>query len=129
VLIALGSTPDGLSTAEAADRLRSVGPNAVRTHRARPLAVLARQLKSALLILLLTTASISFFLGERTDAAIIGVIVAASVGLGFANEYRAERAAEALHTQVKHHVAVLRDAHVSDVDVVDLVPGDSTRTA
>ena len=127
VLAALTSTPDGLSVAEAADRLRRMGPNAVRSHHARPLAVLARQFKSALLVLLLTTASISFFLGERTDAAIIGAIVAASVGLGFANEYRAERAAEALHSQVKHHVAVLRDAHVTDVDVIDLVPGDIVR--
>ena len=36
--------------------------------------------------------------GERLDALIIGVIVAASVGLGFTNEYRAERAAEATPT-------------------------------
>ena len=95
VLAALGTTRSGLSSAEAAERLRQFGPNAVRTHRARALPVLARQFKSALLVLLLTTAGVSFFLGERTDAAIIGVILAASVGLGFVNEYRAERAAEA----------------------------------
>jgi P-type Mg2+ transporter len=86
VLAALGTTRAGLSSKEAAERLSQFGPNAVRTHRARALPVLAGQFKSALLVLLLATATISFFLGECADAAIIGVILAASVGLGFVNE-------------------------------------------
>jgi Mg2+-importing ATPase len=127
VLAALGTTCAGPSVAEAAERLRHFGPNAVRSHRARAVPVLARQFKSALLLLLLATATISFFLGERADAAMIAVILAASVGLGFVNEYRAERAAEALHSQVKHRATVLRDGHPVDVDVIDLVPGDVVR--
>ena len=83
-----------------------VGPNAVRTHRAQPLAILGRQLRSAVLILLAVTAFISFFLGQRTDTVVIGVILLASVGLGFVNEYRAERATEALHSQVTHTAVV-----------------------
>ncbi|MFI7041310.1 cation-transporting P-type ATPase [Microbispora rosea] len=81
----------GLTDEQAAAVRAEVGPNAVRSHRARPVAVLARQLRSPLLILLLVAATVSFFVGERTDAVVIGVIVALSVGLGFANEYRAER--------------------------------------
>jgi hypothetical protein len=57
--------------------------------------VLGRQLRSPLLILLAVTACASFFVGERSDAVIIGVILLASVGLGCVNEYRAEKAAEA----------------------------------
>jgi P-type Mg2+ transporter len=49
------------------------------------------------------------------------------VFVGFVNEYRAERAAEALHSQVKHRVTVLRDGGPVDVDVIDLVPGDVVR--
>ena len=50
----------------------------------------------------------SYFVGQRTDAVIIGVIVAVSVGLGFVNEYRAEKAAEALHSQIHHDTVVVR---------------------
>ena len=101
-----------------------MGPNAVRSHRARALPVLGRQLRSPLLILLAVTALASFFVGERSDALIIGVILLASVGLGFVNEYRAEKAAEALHSQVRHRCIVLRDGHPQSVDVTQLVPGD-----
>ena len=124
VLARLGSTEQGLAEAEAARRLRAVGPNAVRSHRARALPVLGRQLRSPLLILLAVTAIASFFVGERSDALIIGVILLASVGLGFVNEYRAEKAAEALHSQVRHRCIVLRDGHPQSADVTQLVPGD-----
>jgi len=50
--------------------------------------------------------------------------VGLSVGLGFVNEYRAEKAAEALHSQIRHQTVVVRDGRRSVTDVVDLVPGD-----
>ncbi|MFF0311774.1 cation-translocating P-type ATPase [Streptosporangium sp. NPDC004379] len=115
---------DGLGAAEARDRLARAGPNAVRTHRARRTAVLLRQLRSPLLILLALTAAASFFLGEPADALIIGVILTASVGLGFANEYRAEKAAETLHAQIRHRCTVWRDGHPRLAEVTELVPGD-----
>lgn len=71
--------------------------------------MLVRQLRSPLLVLLLVAATVSFFVGERSDAVIIGVIVTLSVGLGFVNEYRAERAAQALHSQLRHRAVVRRD--------------------
>ena len=123
----LGSTADGLSAAEAGERLRAVGPNAVRTHHARAGAVLGRQLRSPLLILLLAAATVSFFVGERADAVIIGVIVSLSVGLGFFNEYRAELATEALHSQLRPRALVHRDGRWSSCDVTELVPGDVVR--
>jgi Mg2+-importing ATPase len=124
VLAALDTTAAGLSHAEAVGRAAVVGPNAVRTHQVRALSVLGRQLRSALLVLLVVTATIAFVLGDHTDAVIIAVILAASVGLGFVNEYRAERAAMALHSEIRHTVAALRDGRLTDVDVFDLVPGD-----
>jgi len=127
VLRLLGSAVGGLSRAEAAHRLTVVGPNAVRSHQVHAWSVLGRQLRSALLVLLVVTATISFFLGDRTDAVIIGLILAASVGLGFVNEYRAERAALALHSEIRHTVTVIRDSEPTEVDVFDLVPGDVVR--
>jgi P-type Mg2+ transporter len=124
VLADLGSGPGGLAESEAARRRGEVGPNAVRTHRVSALTVLARQLRSALLALLLFAAAVSFFVGERTDAVVIGLILSVSVLLGFANEYRAERAGAALHDRIRHEVVVVRDGRPRKVDVVDLVPGD-----
>ena len=89
----LNSSAQGLSSAEASARRAFYGPNAVRTHHVNALAVLGRQLRSAVLILLAVTAVVSYFLGDSVQAVIIGVILAASIGLGFINEYRAERAA------------------------------------
>jgi Mg2+-importing ATPase len=70
VLRAVGTTADGLAAAEAARRLMAAGPNAVRTHQARLLPVLGRQLRSPLLLLLAVTAAASYFVGgaqRRSD--------------------------------------------------------------
>ncbi len=124
VLEALGSTPSGLGADEVAARATRFGPNAVRTHHASGWAVLARQLGSPLLWLLLAAAAVSAFVGEGLDALIIGVILTASVGLGFANEFRAERAAEAMHSEIRHLVTARRDGAPTRVEVTHLVPGD-----
>jgi Mg2+-importing ATPase len=127
VVAALGSRVSGLSAVEAARRLTLVGHNALRTHKANAWGVLARQLRSPILILLVITAGISLFVGQKTDSIVIGVIVIVSVGLGFANEYRAARASEALHSNIAHRAVALRDGTPTEVNVIDLVPGDVVR--
>jgi P-type Mg2+ transporter len=124
VLDRLEVTAAGLSTPTARQRAGRYGPNAVSTHRARFLPVLWHQVRSPLLGLLLAAAIASYFVGEKSDAVIIAVIVGLSVGLGFFNEYRAEKAAEALHSQISHRARVLRDGEPAMVDVTALVPGD-----
>lgn len=119
----------GLTADEAARRSARDGPNAVSSHRARLLPVLWRQLNSPLLLLLVVAATASYFVGERSDAVIIGVIVALSIGLGLGNEYRAERAAEALHSAIQHTTVVTRDGHAESVNVASLVAGDVVRVA
>src|SRR5438477_7436207 len=120
VLMALGVVAGaGLSTAEVARRRTQYGPNAVMSHRARALPVLWHQLASPLLGLLGAAAIASYFVGERSGAIIIGVIITLSVGLGFINEYRAEKAAEALHAQIHHETVVMRDGKPAMVDVTE----------
>ncbi|MET3803284.1 Mg2+-importing ATPase [Nakamurella sp. UYEF19] len=114
----------GLSAPEAARRLGRYGPNAVSSHRARWWPVLWHQLRSPLLALLLVAAAASYLIGERSDALIIGIIVGLTVGLGFGNEYRAEKAAQALHSRIRHEALVVRDGVPVRVDVATLVPGD-----
>jgi len=90
----------------------------------RAISVLVRQLRNPILILLLGAALVSGLTGGGTNAEIIAAIVALSVGLGFFNEYRAERAMAALRAQIRHEAEVRRDGRVSQVPVTDLVPGD-----
>ena len=120
----LGSSESGLTSAEAKARLDRFGPNAVRSHGARPLAVLGRQLRNPLLILLAAATIVSLIVGQRTDAFIILAIVGLSVGLGFFNEYRSERVVEALHASIRHLALVIRDGKQLTLDVTELVPGD-----
>ncbi len=127
VLELLKSSPAGLSTDEVRRRLESAGPNALRAHGARPLTVLGRQFRNPLLLLLLAAALTSVFVGEGTDALIIFLISVLSIGLGFFNEYRSERAVEALHSRLRHVTIARRDGADVAVDVTQLVPGDVVR--
>jgi len=124
VLAAAGSSESGLTDVEAKLRLARFGPNAIRSHGARPLAVLGRQLRNPLLILLAGATVTSLIVGERTDAIIILAIVGLSVGLGFFNEYRSERVVEALHASIRHRTVVIRGGQQATVDVTEVVPGD-----
>jgi len=124
VLSRLGSGPGGLSSDDVADRLRRFGPNALGTHRVRATAILFRQIRNPILVLLLGAALVSGLTGGSTNAVIIAVIVALSVGLGFFNEYRAEVAMESLRGKIRHEAEVLRDGRTCRVPVANLVPGD-----
>jgi P-type Mg2+ transporter len=120
----LGSSALGLSSVEAGRRLSVYGPNAVLAHGVSALSVLVRQLRSYLLLLLLVAAVVSAVVGDRTEAAIIGGIMLMSVGLSFLNEYRSEKAVEALHSQIRHLAFVDRDGQPTEVSVSEIVPGD-----
>jgi Mg2+-importing ATPase len=116
---------DGLTTAEAARRLARHGPNELRRgRRLSRLAVLASQLKSPLLLLLVFAAGISMISGEWVDAGIVTAIVAATVGIGWSREYRAQTAAAALTDRVKTRATVLRDGVPVPIELRDIVPGD-----
>ena len=104
----------GLTSEEAQRRLSTYGPNALRSHGARPWSVFVRQLRNPLLILLLGAATISGFIGDVTDAIVIGAIVSLSVGLGFFDEYRSEQAVELLHSQIRRRATVIRDGASAD---------------
>ncbi len=120
----LGSSEEGIAPEEAARRLRLIGPNALRTHGTNGWRVLLGQLRNPLLPLLVLAAIVSGLTGQGADAVIVLAMVAISVGLGFANEYRSAKVVEALHDQVRHHTTVLRAGHAVRLDVTELVPGD-----
>ena len=124
VLARLDSGPEGLASGEAAARRARVGPNVLRTRRETALAVLVRQLRNPLLLLLLGAALVSGLTGAPIDALIIATIVLLSVGLGFTSEYRAAGAVAALHADIHYRARVWRDGVPTEVPTADLVPGD-----
>jgi len=121
----LGCTTEGLDAEEASRRLRAFGPNDINGKpRHTRLLALWNQLRSPLLLLLLFAAVISGLSGEWVDAAIVGLIVLATVGIGYSREYSAQTAAEALGKRVKTRSTVLRSGSSASVPVEEVVPGD-----
>ena len=107
-----------------ARRLGIYGPNVLAAHGVSAWSVLARQLRSYLLLLLLVAAVVSAAVGELTEALIIGAIMVMSIGLSFFNEYRSEKAVEELHSEIKHLAVVDREGAPAAISVTQLVPGD-----
>ena len=124
VLARLASRPEGLATSEVDQRLAQFGANILAVHQVRAIAVLWRQLKNPILILLLGAALISGLTGGGTNAIIIAVIVILSVGLGFFNEFRAAVAMSSLRSKISQNATVHRDGAMSQIPVTALVPGD-----
>lgn len=115
----------GLSPDVAARRLAEYGPNELQAaHHISPWALLLEQFKNVLILILLVAVGLSVVLGEGIEAAVIGVIVLFAVLLGFVQEYRAERAIEALREMAAPTATVLRAGEEQDIAARDLVPGD-----
>ena len=121
----LPSSKDGLTKHEAAQRLEQYGPNELKAGaQTTALDILIEQFKNIFVIILLLAAAISAVLGHGVEAAAIAVIVIFSVILGFVQEYRAERAIEALREMAAPTATVLRDGDEVEVPARELVPGD-----
>ncbi len=121
----LKSTLTGLAGAEVLQRLAQHGPNTLQaTHRISPWTILIEQFKNSLIVILLVATALSAVLGHAGEAVAIAVIVLFSALLGFVQEYRAERAIEALRQMAAPTTTVLRDGQEIEAPACDLVPGD-----
>ncbi len=115
----------GLTGDEAAQRLRTYGPNELQvTARTSAWRTFAAQFENVLILILLAATAVSGFLGHALEAVVITVIVLFAVMLGFIQEHRAGRALEALRQMAAPVARVLRDALETVVPARDLVPGD-----
>ena len=118
-------SPDGLTSAEAALRLRRDGPNALGGEGRRgPLAVLISQFASPLVLILVAASLVSMAVGDRVEAGIILAIVAMSALLGFVQEARSEAAVAALQARLALRATVVRDGKQQDILIHDVVVGD-----
>ncbi|HTI94838.1 MAG TPA: magnesium-translocating P-type ATPase, partial [Puia sp.] len=121
----LSTTLSGLSSDEAARRLSETGPNSLTAKtRERKTTLFFRQFKSPITILLIISAILSLFLGERSDALIILVIILVSAILGFYQENSAAGALRKLLRLVQVNTIVLRDNTECSLPLASTVPGD-----
>ncbi len=121
----LASGSQGLSSAEAANRLRTYGPNLLRTtKRVTPFKLFLSQFNSPIIIILLFATALSAFLQDWLDALIILVIILVSAVLSFVQEYSANNAAEKLRSQVMIKATVERDGQAQTLPAEQVVPGD-----
>jgi len=121
----LGSSREGLSPEEAQRRLEEYGPNQLEEfYKPSKARIFLRQFENYLIIVLLAASAISWIAGETTNTyVIVGIIFFISL-VGFVQEYRAERAMEALLEMVAPEANVLRGGRMTRIPVRDLVPGD-----
>ncbi|MGB5167624.1 MAG: cation-translocating P-type ATPase [Acidimicrobiia bacterium] len=124
-LRALDTSRHGLTSSEATRRLAAAGPNELEEpERTSTWVLLAAQFRNVLIVILLIAVALSAALGHGIEAIIIGVIVVFAALLGFVQEYRAERAIEALREMAAPTARVLRDGDESFIRARDVVPGD-----
>lgn len=120
-----GSAEQGLSAAEAARRLSEQGPNELQAaRRVSALHVLLEQFKNVLIVILLVAVVLSAILGHAIEALAIAIIALFAVLLGFYQEYRAERALEALRQMAAPTASVFRDGREHNLPAREVVTGD-----
>ncbi|MFB6167059.1 MAG: cation-translocating P-type ATPase [Candidatus Nanohaloarchaea archaeon] len=128
----LGSSKEGLGGEEAERRLEEHGRNEIREGESTsPLKIFASQFKDFLIALLVVAAIVSLGVGflpghepEYVDAGLILLIVVANGVFGFVQDYRAEKAIEALRDMSTPDATVTRDGEKVTVDAEEVVPGD-----
>ena len=125
LLTQLGTSPQGLTSEEAARRLRQYGPNTLRPEsRFAGLLQFLRMFANPLVLILLFASGLSLATGARIEASIIIVIVLVSVLLNYYQEYQARHAVEKLRQSVASTAEVLRDGTAQELPVTALAPGD-----
>ena len=121
----LGSSPDGLSEEEAARRLERYGPNVVASdERHTRLRLLLRACLNPLVLLLAVLAIVSLATGDVSAAAVMTLMIVLGVSLRFAQEARADAAAEKLRAMIRVTATVLRAGRPVEEPLARLVPGD-----
>jgi Ca2+-transporting ATPase len=125
ILRVLNSRLQGLTVQEAKARLSECGPNVLKEpKKISALALFLEQFKSFLILILLLATAISVIIGEVVEGLIILSIVIMAAVLGFIQNFRAEKALQALKKMVAPLARVIRDGKEQEILAQELVPGD-----
>ena len=121
----LSSSKQGLSIEEAKKRILSYGPNKIKEIKKRTVSgMILDQFKDFMILVLIAAAVVSGVIGEPKDTIAILVIVILNAVIGFVQEYRAEKAIEALKMMAAQVATVIRDGEPTSIPASNIVPGD-----
>jgi len=121
----LASSPDGITEEEARTRIKRFGENVLKEKEKKTLfMIFLDQFRDFMILVLIAAAVISGVIGELSDTIAIIVIVVLNAVIGFAQEYRAEKAMAALKKMAAPYATVLRQGTPADIPSAGLVPGD-----
>lgn len=119
------SSREGIGIEEAGRRLLAYGPNEMKEKKKRTLlAMFLDQFRDFMILILIVAAFISGFLGEVTDTIAIIVIIVLNAVIGFIQEYRAEKALEALKKMAALSATIIREGKPINIAASQVVPGD-----
>jgi P-type Ca2+ transporter type 2C len=122
---ALSTSEKGLSEEDADKRLKEYGPNQLKESRKiSAVKIFISQFKDFIVWILIAAVAISIFLGEWVESAVILLILIINAVIGFLQEYKAEKAIEALKKLAGLKADVVRDGQRKSIDASELVPGD-----
>src|SRR5262245_11931157 len=125
VLQQLSTSQSGLTSEAATVRLNQYGRNALDLKERRtPFGILLGQFKDFMILVLIAAAILSGIIGDLKDTIVIAAIVVLNGIIGFVQEFRAERALEALQQLAAPVAHVIRDGNYTTIAAADLVPGD-----
>ncbi|MFZ3072788.1 MAG: cation-translocating P-type ATPase [Thermodesulfobacteriota bacterium] len=122
----LSTSPEGITKAEAERRLEDYGANKLEEGKKKtPIVMFLMQFTDFMIIVLIAAAVVSGIIGDITDTVVILLIVALNAVIGFVQEYRAEKAIEALKSMAAPTAAIKRNGAVMTVRAEEIVPGDA----
>lgn len=121
----LHSQPEGLSQEEAERRLKEYGPNELTGKEGvNPVLLFLKQFKDFLILILVLAAGVAWYADQMVDVYVILGVIMFNAVLGFMQEYRAEKAIEALKGMLKQEATVKRSGKHLTIESRNLVPGD-----
>lgn len=125
VLRELDTSEEGLSSDAAAARAQEAGPNELPTPPApNPVMRFLSHFDDILIYILLTAAVLKAIMGEWVDAGVVFAVALVNAVIGFVQEGQALDSLDAIRSMMTARARVRRDGEWSDVDAVELVPGD-----
>lgn len=121
----LNTSPKGLSPNDAHERLSRYGRNTLEVKKKKTIwSMLLHQLTDFMILILIAAAVVSGIVGDVTDTIVILAIVVINAIVGLIQEWRAEKAIEALQKMAASNARVLRAERSIEISADDLVPGD-----
>ncbi|GBG96451.1 magnesium-translocating P-type ATPase [Lactococcus termiticola] len=121
----INTSPTGLTSPEAEERLETVGPNIVANQKLKPWYVLlAKAFWNPFALVLAFLALISALTGDAEGAIYMAAMIIISAAIAFYQEYKSERASDALREMIENTTQVLRDGSFIEIPMDEVVPGD-----